>query len=488
PDYAEVLVNLGVVLRQQGRPDEAASHFERALTLRPDLVQVHKHLGNALSSQGKFAEAAARFRQAIAMQPGYATAHNNLGDVLRKLGETEEAIACFERALTLEPNFAEAHNNLGGMLDHLGRLEEALASYARALALRPNYPEVLQNLATARLKQGLLESAAEDYRRALALRPDFPEAELGVAVCALLKGDYERGWHAYEARLRIGQVVPKTSVPRWRGEPLAGRTLLLVAEQGLGDTIQGIRYAGEFQAQGVRVALAIPDSLRPLLSSYRDFDEFFLPAQSKTAIAADYSLPLLSAPGALGSNDATIPSKVPYLFANADLTAHWRRELARIEGFRIGIAWQGSRDFFADVWRSIPLAQFAPLAALEDVRLVSLQIGFGTEQIRAVDFPLVDLADRLDETAGTFMDTAAVMQNLDLVVTSDTAIAHLAGALGVPVFVALQLVPDWRWQLEREDSPWYPTMRLFRQTTLGDWPEVFRRMACAVEARRLETA
>jgi hypothetical protein len=195
---------------------------------------------------------------------------------------------------------------------------------------------------------------------------------------------------------------------------------------------------------------------------------------------------LLSAPGALGTDANTIPGRAPYLSADAELTGKWRDELAAIDGFKIAIAWQGSRDFSWDRWRSIPLAQFAPLARLPGVRLISLQKGIGSEQIAAVDFPVLDLSERLDGVAGPFMDTAAVIQSVDLVVTSDTAVAHLAGVLGAPVWVALQYSPNWRWLLDRDDSPWYPTMRLFRQTKFGDWPAVFNRIAQAVQTRRAE--
>ena len=233
--------------------------------------------------------------------------------------------------------------------------------------------------------------------------------------------------------------------------------------------------------------LAAQAALGRLLASHPDLDELFILGSAEELPRCDFYLPLLSAPGAFRTDASTIPCEVPYLSADPELTDRWRRELAGIDGFKIGIAWQGSRDYPSDRWRSIPLAHFAPLASLPGVRLVSLQKGFGSEQVATVDFPVLDLSGRLDEVAGPFMDTAAVIRNLDLVVTADTAIAHLAGALGAPVWVALQFSPDWRWLLGRDDSPWYPTMRLFRQTTFGEWPDVFERIANAVQARRSET-
>ncbi len=266
-------------------------------------------------------------------------------------------------------------------------------------------------------------------------------------------------------------------MPRWHGEPLVGRTLLLVAEQGLGDTLHFLRYAREFKSLGARVMLVCQPALVPLLSSYADVDELIARDVQRALPDCGYYLPLLSAPGALRTNARTIPGDAPYLAADSTLDTKWRQELTVVDGFKIGIAWQGSRDFPLDRWRSIPLQQFSPLARLAGVQLVSLQKGFGSEQIATVDFPVIDWANRLDDSTGAFMDTAAVLCNLDLVVTSDTAIAHLAGALGVPVWVALSFSANWRWLRDREDSPWYPTMRLFRQTEYGHWPVVFQRMA-----------
>ena len=306
---------------------------------------------------------------------------------------------------------------------------------------------------------------------------------MGLAICHLFDGDYQRGWPLYEARLRLPGVMQPPRLPRWSGQPLAGRSLLLVAEQGYGDTFQFLRYARVFKGRGARVVLAAQAALGRLLAAHPDLDELVL-VELAAESRCDFYLPLLSAPGAVGTDAATIPAEIPYLWADPELTDHWRTELAKIDGLRIGIVWQGSPSFKTDHLRSIPLRHFAPLARLPGVRLISLQKGFGSEQIGQVDFPILDLAGRLDQTAGDFMDTAAVIRNLDLVIAPDTAIAHLAGALGAPVFLAVQLAADWRWLHGRDDSPWYPTVRLFRQTEFGQWPDVFRRIAAAVEKLR----
>ena len=488
PDYAEAHSNLGIVFWRQGRHDEAAARFEQAIALRPDYAEAHSNLGIILAQQDKLADATARFRQALALRPDYAEAHNNLGSVLWKQDKLEEAAAQFEQALALRPNYAEAHNNLGDTLNMQGKFDQALAHFQQALALRPDYAEAHNNLSNVLLAQGKLEQSIAHCQRAIALRPDFADARLNLATCYLTEGDYERGWQEFEARLQIPGLVTQPDLPRWIGQPLAGRSLLLLAEQGLGDTIHFVRYARLLKERGARVVLAAQPALRRLLASHPDWDELFVRGPAEELPHCDFYLPLLSAPAALRSTAATLPRQVPYLWANPELTDHWRRELAAIEGFKIGIVWQGDRSYRFDRWRSIPLAEFAPLARLPGVRLISLQKGFGSEQIARVDFPVLDLSDRLDAAAGPFMDTAAVIRNLDLVVAPNTAIAHLAGALGVPIWLALLFSPDWRWLRGREDSPWYPTMRLFRQTTIGRWSDVFERIAHAVQARRTETA
>jgi tetratricopeptide (TPR) repeat protein len=477
PSYADAHGNLAGVLLSQGRLDEAAARYEQALAFQPNRAEAHYNLGNALKQQGKLDEALARFQQALALRPHYPEAHNNLGNVLLRQGKFAEAMAHYGQALALRPDYAEAHNNLGNALKQQGKLDEALVRFEQALALRPDYSAALKNLAVTLRDQRKLPAACEAFQRLRALCPEEPDAELGLATCYLVAGDYERGWPAYEARLRMSDVGPRPRLPRWMGEPLAGRSLLVVAEQGLGDTIHFVRYARLLKEQGARIVLAGPAALGRLLAGHPDVDELFIQGSADEFPQADFYLPLLSAPGALGTMAATIPGDVPYLTADAALIEQWRRELAVIEGFKIGIAWQGSRDYSSDRQRSIPLAQFAPLARLPGVQLISLQKGFGSEQIGTVDFPVLDLSARLDVAAGPFMDTAAVIRSVDLVVTSDTAIAHLAGALGAPVWVALQSASDWRWQHDREDSPWYPTMRLFRQTRRGDWTGVFERVA-----------
>ncbi len=488
PDYAEVHNNLGNVLLSQGRLDEAAAHYQQALALRPDCAEACNSLGTICWHQRKFEQAIARFKQAIALRPDFAETHINLGNALRERGQLELAVAHLERAIALRPDYAEAYFGLGVTLWHQGKLDLAVARFEQAIALKPDYVEAYNHLGATLREQFKLSEARQAFERLEAIQPDSPSAQLGLATCHLFQEDYERGWPAYEARLRMPGAPSPPDLPRWTGEPLEGRSLLLIAEQGLGDTIQFVRYARSLKQRGARVVLAVQPALGRLMASQPNLDELFLLGSSEQLPRCDFYLPLLSAPGTLGTSASTIPAEVPYLWADPKLTDQWRQELSEVEGFKIGIVWQGSRSFVLDRWRSIALSEFAPLANLPGVRLVSLQRGFGSEQVAQVDFPVLNFSSRLDDAAGPFMDTAAVIRNLDLVVTPDTAIAHLAGALGAPVWVTLPFSSEWRWLRDRDDSPWYPTMRLFRQTTFGQRSDVFQRIAEAVQARRSESA
>jgi hypothetical protein len=291
----------------------------------------------------------------------------------------------------------------------------------------------------------------------------------------LARGELEKGWADYEWRLKCTEYKGRRfNVPRWDGGPLNGRTLLIHTEQGLGDTLHFIRYVRIIQQRGGTVYIEVPPALVPLLRSSGVTG--IIPGGSPLP-KFDLEIPLLSVPGTLGTTLSTIPAQVPYLAAEPRLIKHWRAQIRNLPGFKVGIVWQGNREYAFDRFRSVPLAAYAPLADVPGVTLISLQKGYGSEQLAelAGKFPVLDLAPQLD-MGSAFTDTAAVMSNLDLVVSSDTAAAHLAGGLGVPVWLAVAQSPEWRWLLEREDNPWYPTMRLFRQRAVGDWSDVFTRM------------
>ena len=480
PDYAEAHNNLGIALKDQGKPDQAVACYRRALELRPDYAKTHSNLGVALWELGKLDEAVACYRRALELEPDQAEVHSNLGIALMDRGNLDEAVAACRRALELKPDLAEVHENFGAALHAQGKLDEAVACFRRALELKPDYAQAINNLGVALSDQGKLDDVVACYRRALELSPDYADAHVNQAIWSLLTGDFQRGWSEYEWRWKAKLSQQRDfSQALWQGQPLEGRTILLHAEQGLGDAIQFVRYAPLVKRQGGTVVVECPRPLVSLLRSCAGIDR--LVGRGDELPPFDLQAPLLSLPGIFRTTLQDIPAAVPYLFADPGLAERWRRELGGMAGFKIGVAWQGNPKYRSDRDRSIPAACFEPLARCCGVQLLSLQKRWGIEQLQEVSgrFPVVDLGSRLDEASGAFMDTAAVMLNLDLVVTSDTAIAHLAGALGVPVWVAISFIPDWRWLLERSDSPWYPTMRLFRQDRRGDWQGVFRRIEAA---------
>jgi tetratricopeptide (TPR) repeat protein len=485
PEQPDALHFMGVLNAQLGRHQAAVDYITRAIAVRPNLAPYHLNLGLAYQASQKLDAAIASYRRALQLQPEFAEVHFNLANALKEQGRVAEAVACYRRAIELKPDFAEAHCNLGNALLEQRNLDEAAASCRRALQLKPVFAEAYQILGNALLEQAAWDEAAACYRRALKLKPDFAEAHMGLATLELLRGDFQHGWPEYEWRWRGKFSSPRTfQQPRWDGFPLAGKTILLQAEQGLGDTIQFVRYAPLVKQLGSAVILECQKPLLSLLATCPGIDR--LVAQGDILPDFDTHAPLLSLPTILHTSLDTIPAAVPYLFAAPPLVESWREKLREVHGYKIGISWHGQPRQGGWRIRNVPLQRFAALAAIPGVRLISLQKGAGREELAEISrhFPVLDLGDDLDQAAGAFMDTAAIMMNLDLVITSDTALPHLAGALGAAVWVALPFAADWRWLMDRSDSPWYPTMRLFRQKISGDWAGVFHEIEDALRERR----
>ncbi len=445
----------------------------RILEWDPAVGEAWFVLGVASQLLGKVADSVTYYRNSVKLAPGNAEAWNNLGASLSNLRRPEEAEPCLRRALELEPGYPQAHNNLGNALQAQGRFDEALESYHRALQFKPDYSEVYDHVGLVLQCQGRLNEAVVWFTQALERAPEAGAIHMNFALNCLQRGDFARGWTEYEWRFRCREhPVLDQGIPAWDGSALDGRRVLLWAEQGLGDTIQFIRYAPEVAERGAQVIVSCPRPLERLLATCPGVSEVVPEGTIRTDFACQ--APLMSLPRIFGTAVDTIPSHVPYLAADPELTAQWRDELVGRDGFKVGIAWQGNPDHKKDRHRSFPLARFEPLAGLPGVRLFSLQKGPGIKQLEELSgrFLVTDLGSRL----GDFSDTAALVQNLDLVITPDTSLAHLAGALGVPVWVPIPFASDWRWLLERDDTPWYPTMRLYRQRRWGDWDEVFTRM------------
>jgi tetratricopeptide (TPR) repeat protein len=481
PEFAQAHNNLGNVLKELGDRTAALSCYREAVRVDPDSADGHNNLGLLLNDLERFDEAIHSFQQVARLHPKNATALNRLGILQARRKDLAAAADSFRRAKEIRPDFAEAHTNLGNALKEQGNLDAAIACYRQAVRLAPTLAEGHNNLGLLLADLGQPEGAMACYNRALELRPDYRDARHNRALAWLLLGDYERGWPEYEWRWgSTGLPARKINRPEWDGGPLGGKTILLHAEQGLGDTIQFVRYAPLVKARGGKVVFVCQPPLLRLLAQCLGVDR--IARQGDPLPPFDVHAPLLSLPRLFGTAAQSIPANVPYLQADPVLVDRWHQRLAPLPGLKVGIAWQGSTRFRLDQYRSVPLKRFAPLARVPGVTLVSLQKGHGSDQAPKAPFPVVTLDD-LDEQSGPFMDTAAVMKNLDLVVTADTAQAHLAGALAVPCWVALPAAADWRWLVGREDSPWYPTLRLFRALRAADWGPVFERMARELRAQ-----
>jgi hypothetical protein len=431
---------------QAGRIDEAAGICRRIVASHPANAEGWFLLGAIEDELGNWEQSTLCTRQALRLRPGHAEAEYNLGISLYKQGKHSEAIECFREAVRLRPHFAEAHYSLGYALDERGNWREAV----------------------------------DCYRRAIDLKPDYSDAHWNLSLLLLLSGDFVRGFAEYEWRTRIDQTQPREfRQPKWRGEPLEAKTILLHAEQGFGDTLQFIRYATLVKDLVGNVIVECQKPLIRLLSNCLAIDRVVAAGEAMPEF--DVHAPLLSLPGIVGTTLESIPGKGPYLFADEALVVQWREALTGVAGFRIGINWRGRADKSESRKRDVPLALMASLAAIPGVQLISVQRGPGQEDLKGAGarLPVIDLGE-FDTEHGSFMDTAAIMKNVDLMISSDTAVPHLAGALGIPVWVALPFVPDWRWLLDRSDSPWYPTMRLFRQKKAGDWAGVFREIETAL--------
>ncbi|HTM56200.1 MAG TPA: tetratricopeptide repeat protein [Pirellulales bacterium] len=475
PDEPTALSELGMLCLGERALDEAERYLRRALELRPQDPVGHNNLYLVLRASGRNEQAIETMRSAIALAPYLPELHNNLGIALKDAGQLEVAADSFREALVLRPVYAEAYYNLANTLVLAHELDEAEAAFRRAVELAPSDSDTRNNFGALLRLRGKLDEAAGEFEAALATNPSSAEAHQNRAVLRLLRGQFAEGWVEYESRWQMpGAKLPNYAEPRWRGEPLVGRTLRLWAEQGLGDTIQFVRYAPLVRAQGARILLDCPPALRPLLATAAGIDAFDRAEDPREW--ADYHVPLLSLPSYCNPDPSATAHLVPYLRPQPNRVAFWRERLADVADFKVGITWQGSPGYAGDYFRSLPLAWFAKLSKIPGVRLFSLQKNFGREQLLSQS-GVVDLADELDEEGRAFTDTAAAIANMDLVISSDTAVAHLAGALGAPVWVVLQQTPNWRWLLAREDSPWYPSMRLFRQSTLGNWKPVFDAIA-----------
>ncbi len=438
--------------------------------------------GWQLHQSQRFKEAEGIYRQVLQVQPQNANGWCYLGIVLHDQRQYPSAVEAYQRALKLNPQFPIALNNLGNSLRYVGEIEQADACFQKAIALKPDYLNAYKNRGTLHVWTGNLEAGLRYYQQALEINDQDAELHRNLGVLFLLQGDFQRGWQEYRWRWKVGDLHrPFPQVPVWQGQDLRGGSIVLTAEQGLGDTLHFVRFAHQVAELGAaRVIVSCQPALLAILQASKIPN--VVPNNLPLTEPVHYQCSLLDVADVLSVNETRIPAPNSYLTASSSLHAFWASRLPERRSLRVGLNWQGNPDHQADVFRSIPLRHFEPLADIDGVDLISLQAGHGVQQVRqwAGASSLMTLAN-VDQSGGAFMDTAAIIRSLDLVVTSDTAIAHLSAALGVPTWIVLGFVPDWRWLLHRADSPWYPSVRLFRQASMGDWQGVFQHVRRALE-------
>lgn len=483
PEYVDAHFNRGIACAEAGRLDEAIAAYRRVIDLDPARLEAFYNLGIACHERGRLDEAAAVYRRTLELKPDFAEACNNLGTVLKDQNALEQAASLFSRALELRSDYADAYYNLGSVRHEQHRFAEAIDAYKAALTLRPEHPRACNNLAKAYQDLHEIDQAVFWYQRALSIKPEYAEARFNLATAQLLHGDYEKGWSNYEWRFKKTdwrRTYPhRFEKPRWNGETFSGKTLYVHCEQGFGDMLQFVRYLPMVKARGGTVLLETRDAMLRLFEGTPGVDRIVPFSPERIApIDFDVYVPLLSLPGIFQTSLATIPHAVPYLSADPVKASQWERALQG-EELRVGLVWAGTAT---DPRRASPLAWFAPLSGIEGLKIYGLQKGPPADLLEAEGLPQGMFMENLGRRLDDFSDTAAAIENLDLVVSIDTSVPHLAGAMGRPVYLLLSDNPDWRWMLDRQDSPWYPTMRLYRQEKSGDWGPPLTQIA-----RRLES-
>ena len=480
-DYDEAHFYRGTTFLHQKKHADAFTCFTQAISLRPDYAEAYVNRGTTLREQYCYGDAKADFMKAILLQPDLADAHSNLGSVLQMEGKHAEAVPMYERAIILKQDYVEAYSNLGVALNELKRFDESMEAYARAIAINPDHLDAYVNRGNLLLSLKLFEQAIANYYEALNLNRASPIVYNNLGHLLLLMGEFHHGFAFLEWRKKTNEPKGDRAFdkPLWLGdEDISNRKILVHWEQGLGDTIQFSRYLRLLNDRGAMVLFAPQKSLHQLMATL-DCD-FQIVDETDASLDFDFHCPIVSLPLALKTDLLNIPSRPSYLSAESRRMETWRKQIGN-DGFRVGVCWQGSTGKL-DAGRSFPLAQFQTLSQIPGLRLISLHKGAGEEQLH--DLPegmrVETLGPHFDSGPDAFLDTAAVIKCCDLVITSDTAVAHLAGALGVTTWVALKHVPDWRWLLDRDDSPWYPSMRLFRQQSHGDWDGVFSSIGAAL--------
>ena len=488
PDHVDAYSSCGLALHFLQHYHAAIASYDKAILLKPDHAEVHFNRGAALYALRQHQASIASYDKAIALNPEHATAYCNRGNAFKELKQHQAAIDCYDRAITIKPDYAEAYCNRGVASHGLKQYQAAIDYYDKAITINPNYADAYSNrgIALAELRQ--YQAAIDSYDRAIAIKPDYAEAHLNQSLCLLQKGDFEQGWAKFEWRWQTTSIDSfrnkrHYAQPLWLGaEPLQGKTILLYSEQGLGDTIQFCRYATLVSQLGARVILEVQCPLRDLLTKLEGVAEVFITGDRLPTF--DYHCPLLSLPLAFNTAFETIPASASYLASDPGKVEHWKARLGNKTRPRVGLVWSGNAEQKNDVNRSISLAELASKLP-HGFEYVSLQ-----KELRDADSPtLKEFPEILHfgEELQDFTDTAALCELVDIVFSVCTSVAHLAGALGKPVWIALTFNADWRWLLDRSDTPWYPSARLYRQEAAGDWDAVFQRISHDLKVSLLDS-
>ncbi len=474
PDNYEAFYNLGRAFQKRGQIEESINCYQKVIEIKKDFIDAHLNLGNLLKDKGLYNEAIKSYKNVIEINPNLSGAYYNLGSLFQEIDLIDEAISEYRRAIDLNPDYAEAYHDLGYALMTKGELEEAIKCYRKAIQLNPELYDAHNNLGRTFQEQGRIDEAISSYRRAIRINPDFAEAHCNLAMALLLIGNFTGGWQEYEWRRKLRHHSRyEFSKPLWKNSEIKDKTIFLYAEQGFGDTIQFLRYVSMVADRGAKIIIECQKELKSLVGRIKGID--YVITQEDPLPAFDFYCPLLSLPLIFETTLENIPSKVPYIFIEENILEKWKERIDKDNSkFKIGLVWSGNPKYKKDMKRSFDLNILLPLLRIKGVTYYSLQKGEAVKQIK--DLPNgIKLIDYTSEI-GDFSDTSAIIENLDLVISVDTAVAHLAGALGKPVWTLLPFAPDWRWMLNREDSPWYPTMRLFRQPSIGDWESVINRV------------
>jgi tetratricopeptide (TPR) repeat protein len=513
----------GIELHSANKLQEAAKLYKKALTTNPDVTKTLVRLGAAAAGQNKFTEAIHYYKTALSIEPRHLNAYVSLGIAHGKLEENEEAVRQFEIAIAIEPKYYEAHLQLSKTYMDLKQWEKAIEHAKKAIELQPNNIHSHLNMGHVYNKQGNLDMAVKQYEKVIAMDPkcanayynlgytlrilkrteeaikvltkasdlqeNYVDAHVCLAQCYWTLNNFDKAWPEYEWRWQMLGINPrKMDVPIWEGQDLRGKSILLYCEQGLGDTLQFIRFAKLVKQRGGTVVCKVQKPLTSILKSYPYVDKLITDFSDKTKF--DYQIPLLNVPGVIKTKLETIPAEIPYLKADAKLVEYWKQKLAHDKKYKVGLCWHVDPEHELDKspWalRSVPLSLFVPLSDIQGTSFYSLQKINGEEQLKDVpdSFSVHTFGYNFDEKHGRFMDTAAVIMNLDLVICVDTSVAHLAAAMGKKVWMLMPYSPDCRWYDDRADTPWYPTMRLFRQPKPYDWASVGKELVSALKKER----